>query len=445
MQNSARYFENHSCASFPCHKISGDSDGKMNCLFCFCPLYSLNPCPGNPKYIQKENGKIKSCIDCVFPHNIENYEHIMNYLRTKKTPDFSKQFIHGGANFLQTKQNVSLDFSVNINPLGLMENVKKNLQEKIDSVISYPDPNCTELTNALSAFRNIPRNQILFGNGASDLIQTFVHALFLRSAIIVEPSFSGYERSLLSVQCAIHRVRLFAENDFSFDDSILLAIEKIKPDAIFICSPANPYGKNFSLEQKKELIRVCKKTDTWIFFDECFLGFAEDGWKTSAVQFFSEYNKIVVLDAFTKIFALPGLRLGMCFSPNTDLILKLKFFQSEWAVSSLAQCAGLACLSSLSDLDSYLLQTRKLVKEEKEKFYKKFSDFGFTVFPSDANFLLFKADKNLSKMLLQKHQILIRDCSLYFGLGEDFFRTAILLPEQNEKLCSSILKCLEKK
>lgn len=79
MDNSHKYFENRTCRYFPCHK----KDGDFNCLFCYCPMYVYEDCPGNPEYADKNGKKIKICTNCSFPHAPENYEYIMQFLKNK--------------------------------------------------------------------------------------------------------------------------------------------------------------------------------------------------------------------------------------------------------------------------------------------------------------------------------------------------------------------------
>lgn len=79
MENSHRYFENRACKYYPCH----ENMDEMNCLFCYCPLYSFKHCPGNCEYIETPNGQIKSCMDCTFPHKAENYDVIIKFLSKK--------------------------------------------------------------------------------------------------------------------------------------------------------------------------------------------------------------------------------------------------------------------------------------------------------------------------------------------------------------------------
>ena len=77
MENSYRFFENRACKYFPCHK--GLSD--FNCLFCYCPLYNREHCPGKPSYMEKYGMTIKVCTDCTFPHQPENYDIIIQFLK----------------------------------------------------------------------------------------------------------------------------------------------------------------------------------------------------------------------------------------------------------------------------------------------------------------------------------------------------------------------------
>lgn len=80
MENSYRYFENRLCKYYPCHK----GIEEVNCLFCYCPLYSFKHCPGDYEYIDTPNGKVKSCMDCIFPHKSENYDTIIRFLSSEK-------------------------------------------------------------------------------------------------------------------------------------------------------------------------------------------------------------------------------------------------------------------------------------------------------------------------------------------------------------------------
>ena len=76
MENCSKYFANRECEYYPCH----DGIEDFNCLFCYCPLYLRDHCPGNPKYIEHKGRTIKCCDDCTFPHQPENYDTIIKFL-----------------------------------------------------------------------------------------------------------------------------------------------------------------------------------------------------------------------------------------------------------------------------------------------------------------------------------------------------------------------------
>ena len=80
MENSYRFFENKGCEYYPCHK----GEETLNCLFCYCPLYAKEHCPGKPVYVVSGGCKIKDCSDCAFPHKQENYDLIMKCLQEKQ-------------------------------------------------------------------------------------------------------------------------------------------------------------------------------------------------------------------------------------------------------------------------------------------------------------------------------------------------------------------------
>lgn len=83
MENSYKFFANKECQYFPCHEAYRNSKGDFNCLFCYCPMYLIEKCPGNPNFIDKGEKRIKDCSNCTFPHRPENYDKVMAVLREK--------------------------------------------------------------------------------------------------------------------------------------------------------------------------------------------------------------------------------------------------------------------------------------------------------------------------------------------------------------------------
>ena len=232
MENSSRFFKNTECSYFPCHK-NADRENS-NCLFCYCPLYSKIPCPGNPTYIKKEDGRIiKRCTDCTFPHKSENYDKIMSLLKKPSESDEIFTEYHHGDEFYEDRhasddrhcersEAIPLTFSVNTNPLGIPEGVKNAILSSVEQLSFYPDQNCTELRKKIAdrfpatlGMTNAPHHlcerslaisfeNIICGNGASELISLFTQAISPKNALIVAPTFSGYEKALKICYSKIH-------------------------------------------------------------------------------------------------------------------------------------------------------------------------------------------------------------------------------------------------
>ena len=148
-------------------------------------------------------------------------------------------------------------------------------------------------------------------------------------------------------------------------------------------------------------------------------------------------NYLIVVNAFTKLYAMAGLRLGWCICGNKGLLARMKQLQTEWSVSVAAQIAG---VSALEDKD-YIVQTRELVALERNRMINYFETKGIKVFPSDANFLLIKSEINLYEKLLKK-QILIRNCNNFIGLSDGFYRIAVRSQEENNVLINILEICL---
>ena len=173
-----------------------------------------------------------------------------------------------------------LDFSANINPLGLPEQVKQAVTNSLDVCAHYPDPYCRELTAALSNHYDICREHIICGNGAADLITRFTLAQKPKNALLLAPTFSGYEHALNLVDCHMTYLNLQAETDFSLTTELFYSemLSTLTPnlDVLFLCNPNNPTGQVISTSVLKEILNTCKQHGITLFLDECFLPFVTD-------------------------------------------------------------------------------------------------------------------------------------------------------------------------
>jgi len=341
--------------------------------------------------------------------------------------------MHGGDIY---SVKVKYDFSVNVNPLGIPKKAKKAGKKALKNVAHYPDQNCSALRKSLSEKLGVSEDSICFGNGASELISAFVRAGRAKTALLLAPSFSGYKAALESSEVQIEYYFLDEKNGFSFSEhdaeNLKSRILSRKYGILIMTTPNNPNGKLIPPNCIEEIALACEKSGTRLLIDECFM--ALSGRDFSFIKKIGKFRNSAVLRAFTKTFALPGVRLGYLVSQN-ETVEKVQRELPEWNVSNIAQETGLACLSE----EKYLLRALRIIGKEKKFLSEKLEDFGFTVFDSDVNFILFKSDKifDLKERLLEK-KILIRDCSDYKGLKKGFYRIAVKSRCENRKLVSAL-------
>lgn len=365
--------------------------------------------------------------------------------------------LHGGE--IYGNKHILHDFSININPLGLPQAVLRRLAGSREILERYPDQECSRLRQALAVFTGLPSEKILCGNGASELIETALRTIRPNRVVLTAPSFSGYRRAAENCGAKISYHMLRREENFALTERFLEELERpgrIKEaegeEMVILCSPANPVGNLIDPSLLEKIAKTCEEKKIWLMVDECFLGFARDEQRRTMHRFLAGEDsntgcsRLLVLDAFTKRFAMPGIRLGYLMAKDRELLRRIHEKQPEWNVSGLAQSVGLA---SLEEAGPYMEKARELICSERLRMTSALESMGFTVFLGEANFIFFSVDpvKGLGKMadsgdlgaehpalasaLLEKG-ILIRDCSNYPGLGQGYYRAAIKRPEEND-------------
>lgn len=221
------------------------------------------------------------------------------------------------------------------------------------------------------------------------------------------------------------------------EDSFLKEISK-EFNIIFLCNPNNPTGILTKREFLVKVLEKCREHSVFLVVDECFLDFVKEPESYTLKGVLKEYPNLFLLKAFTKRYAMAGVRLGYGLTANRELLEKMESVTQPWNVSSLAQAAGLAALKERE----YVKQGRETVFREQEFLKKEMKALGFQVFPSEANYIFFKGEKNLFEKCVEKG-ILIRDCSNYPGLKSGFFRIAVKSHEDNKTLLR-VLKEIER-
>ncbi len=340
---------------------------------------------------------------------------------------YNAKNLHGGDIYAG---DIDLDFSANTNPFGLPEGVKAAIVHAVSRLDRYPDPYCRALIPAIAAYEKIPESFVLCGNGAAELIYSWCGAAHPKSALELAPTFSEYSLALERAGCEVHRHLLREDEDFAVTKRLLADIEKLRPDAVFLCDPNNPTGRLMDPSLKAKLLETCAQLGIMLFADECFIGFTDGA---SYVSKASAYPNLTVLKAFTKSYGMAGVRLGCVISSCGNLLHGMSRTVQPWNVSTVAQEAGTAALAEVG----FIEKTRQLIEKERPRIASALSAMGLRVFPSDANFILIRGPGTLGERLREK-RIAVRDCSDYFGLSKGFYRIAVKLPEQNDRLIEAI-------
>lgn len=326
---------------------------------------------------------------------------------------------------------IDLDFSANTNPFGTPKGILDAVQAALPQMYRYPDPYCRKLTQAISDFEGIPKEYILCGNGAAELIYAYCEAVRPKLAVELAPTFSEYALGLKRVSCKVERYYLRQEKEFALDERFLPYLSEAKPDVVFLCNPNNPTGKTIVAQLLKRLVIFCGENNIRLFVDECFLDLSDSGESLKTVLAMNP--NLFILKAFTKSYGMAGIRLGYCMTSNSALLTQMSKAVQPWNVSGLAQVAGVAAMKE----QAFLEKTKELVATERQWLKAELEGLGLWVCPSSANYLLFKGPENLDIKLKEK-KISIRNCDNYYGLGQGWYRIAVRLHEENMRLIQAI-------
>lgn len=342
---------------------------------------------------------------------------------------------HGGDLY---SRPVRLDFSANTNPLGTPERVRQAVVESAQLLNQYPDPYCRELTGALAEFEQVPRENILCGCGAAELIFSFCAAVKPRRVLELAPTFSEYASGAESVGCAVQRYPLHRENGFALTAEFAEYLKSADCDVLFLCNPNNPTGQTIEPDLLDRIAQICHERRIRLFLDECFLDLSDQGRELSMKGMLCDCPELLILKAFTKSYGMAGLRLGYCLSADAQLLTAMGRSVQPWNVSLPAQKAGVAALKERA----FLQKTRALIQAQRAWLSGELERLGFYVCPAQANYLLLHHEASIYERLMEKG-ILVRDCSNYHGLERGWFRVAVRREEENRALIDAIRSVLE--
>lgn len=348
--------------------------------------------------------------------------------------------LHGGAVFqaareLETDYREILDFSANINPFGCPETVKKAMAESLNEAAYYPDPDQQDLRDAIGKREQVPVDWIYAGNGAAELIFRLCFGIKPETALVCAPTFLEYEKALRASKARIIRSFLSENENFTPGEDYIMRLKQLRQgDMAFICNPNNPTGQLIPGRILLKIAETARNQGVYLVIDECFLDFTKEYPSNSMKGFLGRYENIILLKSFTKMFALPGIRIGYVLTADPCLIERSKAAGQDWGISCVARAAGAAACRE----EAYAAWTAGQLAVLRRELTEGLKKLGFRVIEGEANYVLFQAgQKNLEEKLM-KNRILIRSCANYPGLDRSWYRSAVRSREDNQRLLRAL-------
>ncbi|MEH7245844.1 threonine-phosphate decarboxylase CobD [Neobacillus niacini] len=322
-----------------------------------------------------------------------------------------------------------IDFSANINPIGPPSTLKEKWNDFYREIMVYPDPLAVSLKDRIAVQEQISVDSILIGNGGAELITLVARFLSGKKVVIIEPAFSEYETACRANQCEIQYHQLKGPNFALNMDDLRSSISSA--DALFLCNPNNPTGIQYPKSTIISILEECEKQNCYVILDEAFYDFLVD--YDSFIPYINSFSKLIIIRSLTKMFAIPGLRLGYMAAAAT-IITELSALQPHWSINTIALLAGELCIQD----NEFIKVTQSYIRKERERLLSFFKQYHFVVTSTKVNFYLLR-DPNLKEQidffdfLLQKG-IIPRHTFNFPGLDGNWLRFAIKSKEENRML-----------
>ena len=332
-----------------------------------------------------------------------------------------------------------IDMSSNINPLGPPPGLINYLKGHVDAVSAFPEVDAREISRLFADSGRIDPKRVLAGNGTTQIIYSIPQILEVSKALIVGPTYSDYEDACYLQNVTTRFVFAEAVRNFKIDiNQIKLHLENV--GAVFICNPNNPTGSLIALDALESLCRSYPQT--YFIIDESYLPFVEGGDALSLRHL--DCGNLIVLSSISKIFAIPGLRIGFMISA-APIIKRFKHFLQPWSVNSLAQLAVRHLMANKEDADAFIEKTQHHIQAERRRFFDTAKDFqNINLFPSTTNFLMAQLpyDLRVEDVMnqLSRHKMMIRNCGNFNGLSSQFIRISLKTEEVNNMLAATLAK-----
>lgn len=331
------------------------------------------------------------------------------------------------------------DMSANVNPLGPMPELVEHLKTHLAAMASLPEVDAGTMVKAFADYHGIDPATVTAGNGTTQLIYRIPRALGVKKALVIGPTYADYQDACSMHGVACEHLICREADDFVPDmDTVCRAAASV--GLVFLCNPNNPTGAMVAREAIAGLCRALP--DTVFVVDESYLPFAPHPEQVTLIG--SDLPNLMVLNSMSKAFRIPGLRIGFVKSP-INLLHKLDRFALPWSVNSLAQVAVQWLMTHPGAVEGFLSVTRTMIEKEKRRIEESIHQKkGARCFPSATSFILMRLPRGLKAAAvweqLATHRILIRDCSNFTGLSDDFIRISMKSEEENRRAADLLIQ-----
>ncbi|CAM3265148.1 threonine-phosphate decarboxylase CobD [Vagococcus fessus] len=350
---------------------------------------------------------------------------------------------HGGnreeiADYLGINKSDLIDFSANINPLGLSENLLNVLKKNITELQHYPDIKYRKLKKAIANYHGVSSSYVFPGNGEAEVIYLLAQVLRPRHVLLLAPTFSEYEKAFNLVGSRFSYFYLNEEEGFEINPINFFEFldNNSQIDCICLCNPNNPTGKVISKKLLTQLLGRCSVDNISLILDEAFIDFLPNTSDFTMIDELTNSDNLYILRSLTKFYAIPGLRLGYLLTHNVNTLQKMALYKIPWSINILADVIGQNILFD----ESFQIQTHNFINTERQRLQNELEKFHqIKVYSSSANYLLLKVtDISEFRNKLLNKRILIRSCSNYRGLTSNYYRVAVKSVEDNQYLIEAI-------
>jgi len=342
------------------------------------------------------------------------------------------------------KKSDIISFSANVNPLGISYQLKQTLSAQLDAITSYPDREYTALRLCIAQYANTQADNVIVGNGSTELISLFIQTQHPKTALVLGPTYSEYEREISLGGGTTKYYPLKPEAAFSLDIEDFCQQLNDSIDLLVLCNPNNPTSTALTVKELRTILDTCLQHGIFVMVDETYVEFTDSVAQFTAVSLANYYNNLIILRGTSKFFAAPGLRLGYAITGNQDLAKAINTRKNPWSINSLAEIAGRLMLSD----NEYIKQTRELISSERRRLITELSTWDtIRVYEPQANFILLQIlKKDLTAEDLFEHCIkqglMIRNCSTFPFLDNSYVRFCIMNPAQNDRLLNAFKELL---